>query len=136
MEFLAQIVAKRLCRWQEHTTVAHGIALYEVEIAIGIRLVVIIQTVAAQEFQKRCVPDAFIGDIGEIDTCRVALELNVESELALLHLRRQIIHVLHHQLPVALSRGVRSVLQRLHKESALGIGQIGSKLTDLIGYAT
>ena len=131
-----EITAEGLCCREEHSAAAHGIALDKVEIAIGIRLVVIVQTVAAQELQQRLVLHPLLRDIGQIHTSRITLELDVETELGLLHRRGEIIHVLHHQVPVALRGVVRRVLQRLHEQRQGGIRQIAGKLTDLIGHAT
>ena len=131
-----QITAEGLCRRQKHTTVAHGVALHVVEVTVRMGLVVIVETVAAQELQQRLVLHPGIGDIGQIHTCGITLELDVETEVGFLHRRGQVIHVLHHQVPVALGRIVRGVLQGFHEEGLRGIGQVAGKLTHLIGHAT
>ena len=97
-------------------------------------LVVVVQTVTAQSAQQRDI--LHLGDVRQIDTCRVALELDIELELRLLHIRCQVVHVLHHQRPVKLLRIVRRVLQRLHKQRVTGFGMVSSKLTHLVGLAT
>ena len=135
-QLFPQIATEGLCRGQEHTTVAHGVALHIVEIAVGMGFLIVIQTVTAQQLQQRTVFDPLVGDIGQIDTCRIALVFDVKTELCLLHRRGKVVYVLHHQLPVTLHRIVRRVLQRLHEEGALGVGQVGSKLTHLIGHAS
>ena len=49
-------------------------------------LVVIVQTVTAQQLQQRLALHALLRDIGQVDTCRIALVLDVETELGLFHL--------------------------------------------------
>ena len=135
-KLFSQIVTEGLCRGQEHSTVAHGIALHIIEVSVRVGLVVIVQTVATQHLQQRPILHALIGDVCQVNARRVALELDIKPELGLLYVRGQIVHVLHHQLPVALIRIVRRVLQRLHEEGTLGIRQVIGKLTHLIGHAT
>ena len=132
----AQIGAEGLCRRQEHTTVAHGVTLHIVEVAVRMGLIVIVETVTAQQLQQRLVLHQRIGDIGQIHTCGIALELDVEAELGLLHRRREVVHVLHHQVPVALRGIVRGVLQGFHEERLRGLRQVAGKLAHLIGHAT
>ena len=86
-QLTAQIGTKRLSRWQEHPSVTHRIALHKVKVAVGMQLIVIIQAVTAQEFQQRGVLHPLVGDIGEIHTCRIALVLDVKTELGLLNSR-------------------------------------------------
>ena len=97
-----QVSAKGLCRRQEHTSVAHGVTFHEVEVAVWVGFVVIVQSVAAQQAQQGAVLDLLLWDIGEIHTSCVALQLDIETELGLLYRRGEVIHVLHHQVPVAL----------------------------------
>ena len=52
---------ERLRRREEHTAVADGVALHEVEDAVGVYLVVVVQTVTAQSTQQRHVLD--LGDV-------------------------------------------------------------------------
>ena len=101
-QLLSQIVAEGLCRGKEYTPVADGIALNEVVVAVGVGLVVIVQTVTTQQFKKRCALHPLVRDIVQIDSSGVALELDVETELGLLHCRGEIVDVLHHQVPVVL----------------------------------
>ena len=133
---LTQVITKRLSRWQEYTSVAHRIALNKVEIAVGVQLVVIIQSVATQHLQQRGTLYALVGYVGQIYTGGVALILNVQAELGFLHSRGQVVHVLHHQLPVGLLRIVRCILNSLHVERLRCLGDVGSKLAHLIGHAT
>ena len=74
-------------------------------------LVVIVQAVGTEQADDGLVLHLGLGDIRQIDTCRVALELHVEPELVFLDRRRQIVDVLHHQVPVALRGVVAGVLE-------------------------
>ena len=132
-QLLTQIVAEGFCRGQEHTSVTHRIAFDEVEIAVRVYLIIIVQTVTAQHLQQRTVLHPGVRDIGQIYTCRIALVLDVQAELGLLYRRGQIVDVLHHQVPVALGRIVRSVLQRLHKQGLSRLGIVAGKFSHLIG---
>ena len=135
-ELLLQVAAKGLGGRQEHPTIADCITLDKVEVTIGVGLVVIVQTVATQQLDQRLALHPLVGDISEIHTCGIALVLDVEAELGLLDRRSQIIHVFHHQAPVALRGIVRRVFQRLHEEGFRGLCQIAGKLTHLIGNTT
>ena len=106
---LAEGLAERFHGGEEDTSVADGISLYIVEIAVRMRTVVVIQTVTAESPEQGDV--LHLRDIGQIDTCRITLELDVEAELGLLDIRGEIVDVLHHQLPVLLRRVVAGVLQ-------------------------
>ena len=110
-QLFPQITAERLCRGQEHTSVAHGIAIHEVEVAVRVGFVVLVQVVSTQESYQRTVLHLRLRDIVEIHAYGVALELDVETELSPLHRRGEVIHVFHHQVPVTLLRMVRRVLQ-------------------------
>ena len=136
LELTAQIVAERLCRWQEHTAVADGIAFHEVEITVGVVFVVIVQTVAAQHSQQCLFFHALIGDIGQIHACGVALVFDVKSELCAFHRRGQIVHVFHHQVPVALRGIIRRVLQCLYKQGLICLCVVAGKFSNLIGLST
>ena len=63
-----EITAEGLCCREEHTAATHGIALDKVEVAIGIRLVVIVQTVTAQQLQQGLILHPLVGDISQIYT--------------------------------------------------------------------
>ena len=129
-----QCRAKGLCRREEHTAVADGVALHEVEDAIGVNLVVVVQTVTAQSAQQRDV--LHLRDIADVNACGVAFVLDIELELRLLHIRCQVVHVLHHQRPVELLWIVRRILQCLDKQRLSGIGMVSSKLTHTVSLAT
>ena len=115
---------------EEYATLRYGIALDVVEEAVGVCLVVIVQAVAAQASQQGDVLD--LGNVVEVNAGRVALVLDVQTELGLLDIRSQIVDVLHHQSPVDLLGIVAGILQGLDVESLVGIGMLGGKLTDLV----
>ena len=99
------------------------------------RLEVIVQTVTAQELDQRHGLHPLVGDIGQIDTRRITLVLDVQTELLLLHRRGEVIDVLHHQPPVVLEGRAGSVTERLDEQRLGGIGQVAGKLTHLIAHA-
>ena len=80
------------------------------------QFVVIVKSVTAQHPQQRALLHPSVGDIREIHTSRVALVFDVQAETGLLNRRCEIVHVFHHQVPVALRGVVRGVLQRFHEE--------------------
>ena len=135
LQLYAQVCTKGLSCRQEHTTVLHRVALHEVEVAVGIHLVVVVQTVTAQHLQQQRALHPLVGDIGQIDARRVALILDIEAELRLLHRRGEVVHVLHHQSPVVLRRVVRRVFQGFHIESLRGVCEVAGKLSHLIGLS-
>ena len=131
-EEVLQRSAEGLYRREEHTAVADGIALNIVEVAVGVCLQVVIQTVTTQTTQQQYVLGLLFRDITDVDTCSVALILDIQTELLLLNIGGQIVDVLHHQRPVGLMRIIRRILQRLDEESFLGSGVVGSKLTHTV----
>ena len=128
-------MSERLCLGEEHASVRHGVAFHEVEISVGVGFHVVVQTVGAQHLDEGHVLHLRLGQVGDVNTRRVALELHVESELVLLHVGGQVIDVLHHQVPVALRRIVRRVLQRLHEERLTDVCHIAGELTHLVGLS-
>ena len=80
------------------------------------QFVVIVKSVTAQHPQQRALFHPSVRDIREIHTSRVALVFDVETETGLLNTRGEIVHVFHHQVPVALRGVVGGVLQRFHEE--------------------
>ena len=135
-QLLAQVVAEGLCGWQEHATIIDRIPTHKVEEAIGVGLVIVVQTVTAEQFQQRHVFHPLFRYIYKVYACRVTLVLDVEPEVALLHRRGQIVDVFHHQVPVALLGIVRRILQRLHEEGLTGFGVVTGKLAHLIGLSS
>ena len=99
------------------------------------RLKVIVQTVAAQEFDQCRALRPLVGDIGQIDTRRITLVLDVETELLPLHRRSEIVNIFHHQPPVVLEGSAGGVTQRLDEEGLRGIGQVAGELAHLIAHA-
>ena len=128
-----QRCAEGLCRREEHTAVGNGVTLNVVEIAVGVNLVVIVETVAAQSAQQGDV--LHFRYIRKVHARSVALVFDVETELGLLNVRRQIIDVFHHQRPVSLLGIVRRVLQRLHVECLTGVVVFFGKLTHLVFHS-
>ena len=96
------------------------------------QFVVIVQSVTAQHPQKRALLHPTVGDIREIHTGGVALIFDVETETGLLNTRGEIVHVFHHQVPVALRGVVGGVLQRFHEECLRGLCIVAGKLSHLI----
>ena len=113
---LVHIAAERFGNGEEHASVRHGVALHVVEVAVRVRLVVIVESVGSEELYEGLVLHLWLGYVCEVDTGGVALELHIQAELLLLHRRCEVVHVLHHQAPVALMRVVAGVLQCLHVE--------------------
>ena len=132
-QIITHITAERLYLRNEHASVRDGIAFYIIEISIAVCLVVVIQTVGAQHTDDRLLLHLLLRDITEIYAGGIALVFHIQAELLLLYGRSQIINVLHHQPPVALSRIVAGILERFHEECLLGIAEIGCKLAHLIG---
>ena len=97
--------------------------------------VVIVQTVAAQHSQQCLFLHTLVGDIGQIHTCGIALVLDVKTELCALHRRGQIVHVFHHQIPVALRRIVRCVLQCLYKQRLARLGVVAGEFSHLVSLS-
>ena len=134
-EIILHITAERFHLRHEHATIRYGIALYIIEVAIAARLVVVIKPVGTQHTDDRLVLHLRFRNVVDIDTRGITLIFHIEAELVLFHLRREIIYVLHHQVPVALLWIATGILQRFHEESLLGIGDIRGKLAHLIGHS-
>ena len=135
LQVAAQVVAERLCRGQEDAAIVHGVALHEVELPVGVGLLVVVQAVQAHHLQQSGRLQRLLRQVVQVGARGVALVLDVHSELLLLHARCQVVHVLHHQRPVALRGVVRRVLQRLHEDGFVGLCLVGRELTHLIGLA-
>ena len=137
--FLQEVVhrlAKRLGRGEEHASVADGITLDIVEIAVGIHTVVVVQAVTTQSAQQGGILRPRVRDIAQVDACRITLVLDVQTETGALDGRCQVVDVLHHQVPVGLVRTIARVLQCLHIERLLRIVRlVGSKLTHAEGLS-
>ena len=132
---LVHIAAERFGNGEEHSTVRHGVTLHVVEVAVGMRLVVVVESVGSEELYECLVLHLRLGYVCEVDTGGVALELHVEAELLLLYRRGEVVDVLHHEAPVALMRIVAGVLQRLHVERLVRVGDVRRELAHLIRHA-
>ncbi len=98
-------------------------------------LVVIVQTVAAQHSEQRLFLHALVWDIGQVYACGITLILDVKTELCTFYCRGQVVHILHHQVPVALRGIVRRVLQRLHKQCLPRLGIVAGEFSHLISLS-
>ena len=135
-KIIIHIASERFGLREEHTAVADCISVHIVEVSVRIRLHIVVKTVGTENLYKSLVLNLRFGYITQIDSGCVALELDVETELVLLNRRCKIIYILHHQVPVALLRVVAGVLQRLHEERLIDVGDVRRELTHLIGHAS
>ena len=135
-QIVVHITTERLYLRDEHTSIRHRVTLHIVVVSIAVRLVVIVEAVGTEHTDDRGILHLLLRDVTQIDTRGVALIFHIETKLVLLHLRSEIIDVLHHQVPVALLRIATGILQRLHEERLLGIADVGGKLTHLVSHAT
>ena len=133
LEVFKQILTERFSSGEEHTAVLHGVALHVVEASVRMGFHVVIEAVGTQHLDEHLALHLRLRYISKVHARGVALELHVETELVFLHRRGKVVHVLHHQVPVALRGVVRRVLQCLHIKGLLHVGDIGSELTHLIG---
>ena len=96
-------------------------------------LVVVVETVGAEGLYYGGSFHLLFGYVVEVDACGVALVFHVQAELLFLHRRGEVIHVFHHQRPVALRGVVAGVFQRLHEQGLRHVGHVARELTHLIG---
>ena len=96
-------------------------------------LIIIVQSVGSQQLDEHLVFHLCLGDIRKIDTRRVALELHIQTEAILFYSGSQVIHILHHQVPVTLTGIVTGVLQCLDEKCLCDIRHITGELSHLIG---
>ena len=80
-----ELRAEGLCSRQEDAAVGNGISLHKVEIAIRMRLIVIIKTVGTHQSDDRHFLYLRFWDIGQIDTSSIALILDVKTEFGFLY---------------------------------------------------
>ena len=135
-DLLSKPVAEWFHNWEDDASLAwlHGVVLYEVELSVWIWLVVVVQAVQVHHLQQRGLLPWLFRQIVQVHTRRVAQVLHVEFEFLLLYgLCSQGIHVLHHQVPVAIAWGVVRVLQQFHEQCLLGVLHVGRELTHLVG---
>ena len=135
-QIITHITSERFYFRNKHTTIRNGIAFYIVIISVAMRLVVVIKSVSTKHTNDWRILYSLFWNIREINTRSIALIFYVKTEFLLFYIRGEIIHVLHHQVPVTLLRITTGILERLDKKSLLGISNIRSKLTHLISYTT
>ena len=82
---VVDVLAERFGNREEHTTVRDGISLHVVEVAVGVCLVVIVQSVGSEHLDNCLVLHLRLWYIRKVYASRVALELHVQTELLLLH---------------------------------------------------
>ena len=75
-KIVVQVLAERLCLGQEHASVAYGIALNEVEIAVGMHLIVVVKSVCAHHPNQGLVFYLRFGNVSKVNACGVALVLD------------------------------------------------------------
>ena len=68
------------------------------------RIVIIIQPIGTEGADDWCAFHLLFGNISEVNTGCIALKLDIQSKPIALHGGCQIIDILHHQIPVSLSR--------------------------------
>ena len=130
-QIVIQILAERFGSGEEHTAIRHRVAIHVVEATVRVGLHVVVQSVGTQRLDEQFALHLRLGNVGQVHTGRVALELHVQAELVFLHRRSQVIDVFHHQVPVALRGIVRRVLQCLHVEGLRHVGDVRRKFTHL-----
>ena len=86
-EEVAQRRTEGLCRGEEHTAIADRITLHKVEETIGTCLVIIVQTVTAQSSQQGNILGLGLRNIVDVSAGRVALVLDIQTELGTLDVR-------------------------------------------------
>ncbi len=95
-----EVFAKGFCYGEDDATFVDGVAFHEVELSVGMWVVLSVESVQVEGSQEDGVLEAFFWQVAEIDACRVALVFDVESELVGHHfLCAEVIDVLHHQSP-------------------------------------
>ena len=127
-EFLAQPVTERLCNGEDDMTCLgdDGIAFDEVEPAVRIGLLVVIQSVEVEHLQQGGLLEGLFRDIAEFHTCRVTQVFDVQLELLFLHGHGlEIIDVLHHQVPVGDAGRTGGVLQQFHEQGLVVVFLVG-----------
>ena len=133
LEVSPQVAAEGLCRGEEDTPAADGVAVDVVELSVGVGLHVGVESVQAHHLQQRDALELLFGQVGEVCAGGVALVLDVHAEGRLLHARGEVVDVLHHQVPVGLLRVVAGVLECLDEEAVVGVGHVGGELSHLVG---
>ena len=96
----AQMAAEGLGHWEDDAPLLYGVALYVVKLAVGVGIVVGIQTVEVHGFEQCGVLEVLLRKIVEIDAGGVTQVFDVQAEFLFLHAAgSQVVDVLHHQSP-------------------------------------
>ena len=111
----------------------YSISLDVVEHAVGISLLIRVETVQIHSLQQRLVAQSRHRKIIDSRTGSVAQVLDLHFEIGRLHLvGPDGIDVFHHQAPHGQTRCLRGALQHLHIQVVVGGGDVVRKLADLI----
>ena len=132
----AQMFAEGLSHGEVDAALVDGVAFYEVELSVGVCLVVIVQSVQVHGLQQGGALQCGFGQIGDVHAAGVGEELDVEFELFLRHAGgAQTVDVLHHQSPSGQLRTAARGLQHLHVEGLGVVVDVGTEFAHLIGLA-
>ena len=72
-----QMFTERLCNWEDDAALIDGVAFHEVELPIGMRIVLCVEAVEVESSEEDGVLELLFGQIAEIDAGGVALVLDV-----------------------------------------------------------
>ena len=101
-DLLLEVRAEGLGDGEDDSTVGrlHGIPLDIVELTIGVRLLVGVNTVEVHHLQEGLAVGIAYREVGDLRTGGIAQELDVHLEIAILQLvGAERIYIFHHQLP-------------------------------------
>ncbi len=84
-ETVVEVASERLGLGEEHASVAHGVAFHVVEVAVWVRLVVVVKAVSPKELDERLVFDLLFGYVRKVNSSGVALVFHVELEFLAFH---------------------------------------------------
>ena len=132
---IGQVTAEGLDDGEDDAAVRrlNGVTLDVVEDTVGILGLVGVQSVEVHHLQEGLVGDIPLGYVVDGHAGGVALILDVEAELVLLHLiGPERIDVFHHQVPDGERGGYGRALQHFQEEALVGIGHIARELAHLI----
>ena len=132
----AKPVAERLYHGEDDSSARglDGVAFDEVVLAVGVVLVVVVQSVEVHHAQQRGVLESFLGEIAQVGTVVVAVVFDVELEFLFLYgLGTQRVDVLHHQVPVAHAGRVAGVFQQFHEQGLVVVLDVAREFTHLEG---
>ena len=84
-ERLVHVFSERFYGREEYGSVLRdGVVEYVVEVSVGVRPVVVVESVGSHESDERLLFDLRLGYVGEVYACGVALEFHVEAEFVFL----------------------------------------------------